>query len=166
MKKSSGISLLKVAIFGAVIGVFFIVGGIFTLANEQNSRREPLNIEPFPNAELWGDPISRTATSREIFFKVGGASVEDVVEFYQQSLNEFNSHTSERCVRTPATGNMPVFQNVPNSIPYRYDCMFDRSGMNSTQFTQVTISPGTRNADPFYNVEGMTVIQYQQEWQP
>jgi hypothetical protein len=97
---------------------------------------------------------------------VPNTSPDQVVAFYQQKLNEFSNNSGERCVRTPASGDQIVDPDIPNSVPYKYDCMFDRSGVNTTQFTQVTIFPGSRSSDPFYNSEGMTVIHYQQEWQP
>ncbi len=157
------LSLFRVSIIGAVIGGILIVGGILTLNNDTNSRRTPLNIEPYVNAELWGAP-TESGTRRTIFFRARGATSEQVVAYYQEQLANFSD--GERCVRTPATGSIPIDPNVPNSIPYKYDCMFDRSGVNSTQYTRVTIFPGVPSTDPFYDSSDSTVINYEQVWQP
>jgi hypothetical protein len=157
------ISIFRVSVIGAVIGAVLIIGGILSFNNDINSRRTPLNIETFVNAELWGAPREQ-GTTRTVFFRARGATVEQVVAHYQQQLTAFE--TGQRCVRTPGTGEIPVDPTLPNSVPYRYDCMFDRSGVNSTQYTRVTIYPGIANDDPFFDTSDSTVIAYEQVWQP
>lgn len=158
------ISFFRIALIGALIGGVLLVGGILTLTNDTNSRRSPLNIEAYPNAELWGSPVEES-TTRRVFFRARGATPEQVVAFYQTQLDQFTSDGT-RCVRTPATGTIPVDPAIFNSVPYKYDCLFDRSGVNATQYTRVTIYPGSESTDPFFDTADSTVINYEQVWQP
>ncbi len=157
--------MVRVAIIAAVIGVILVIGGFITYNNEVQSRRVPLEVEPYPNAQPWGVPVERSSTVRSFFYLVENATVEQVVLYYEGLLSQFDTSTV-RCVRTPAVGEIPIDPNVPTSVPYKYDCLFDRSSFNATQYTQITIFPGRESSDPFYDNEGKVVINYQQVWQP
>ena len=157
------LSIFRIAIIGAVIGIVLIIGGVFALNADQNSRRGPLIIDPYPGAVIWGDPHDESDSSVSYYMRVPDAPPETVAQYYQQRLADFSS--GERCVRTPGQGDMPVDPSQPNSIPYRYDCLFDRSSRNATQYTRISIFPEMPDMDPYTNFTG-TIIYYIQVWQP
>lgn len=157
--------MVRLAVIAAIIGVVLVVGGIITFNNDIQSRRTPLNVDPYPGAVPWGQTVEMTSTSRSFFFLVEDATVEQVVLYYDGKLSEFDN-SAARCVRIPSVGEIPIDPSIPDSIPFKYDCIFDRSGLNSTQYTQITIFPGRESNDPFYDNAGKTVINYQQVWQP
>ena len=165
LNRQGNLSVFKLGLLAGLIGVLVIGLGIFAFFADQNSRRAPLNIEPFPGAEPWGAPSGVTETTRNLFFRVYGARPDDVAAYYQTKLNEHTGDGGDRCVRIPPQGELPLDPFNPNSIPYQYVCLLDRSGMGSTQFTRVVIYPGVANPDPFFDAAGATVIKYEQEWQ-
>lgn len=157
-------SVVRVGTIIAVVGVIFVVGGIAAFQVDQNSYRAPLEIDPYPNSEDWGQdqpsPVSRT-----LFYRVSGATPEEVEAYYQQKLNELNGGSDEKCKRNPSAGNFPD-SDRPGVVPYEITCLFERTGLNANQTTLVKIQPGVSNSDPDLNSLGMTVISYDQRWQP
>ncbi|MFN8529950.1 MAG: hypothetical protein U0670_15220 [Anaerolineae bacterium] len=162
--KNGRLSVFRVAVIGAIIGIVLVGGGILSLNNDQNSRRTPLVIDPYPGATLWGELVNDAPTSVRFYMRALGTAPDQVVSYYQQKLTEFAP--GETCVRVPAVGELPVDPNIPNSVPYRYDCMFDRSSRNSTQYTHVSIFPEQPAMDPYRTDHNNTIITYQQVWQP
>lgn len=181
-------SYLRLSIFVGVLGVLVIVGGVFLAQFDQNSRRTPFFVELPQGAQVWGSPQVLRGDWQRVYYRVPAAEIEAVVAFYNQKLQEHygtnntNTTSAERCQRIPATG---AFTNIPNeqrpagdglvydpkyvpgtSVPFQWKCLFDRSGFNTVQFTQVIIHPGLPNTDPFLNSEGSVVIIYDQQWQP
>lgn len=166
LNRKGGISVIRIGLLAGLIGLLVIGIGVVAFFTDQNSRRAPLNIDPPPGAEPWGSPRISAPTARSVFFRVPASVPEDVIPYFQERMDQHYGGTGEQCIRIPPTGNAPLDPNNPNAIPYQYICMFDNSGMGATQFTRVVIYPGFFNADPFYNAEGSTVIEYEQEWQP
>lgn len=164
-RNNKGGSLLRNIIIIAVIGVILVGGGVLSFLADQASRKSPLEIAPYPSAELWGYR-NRQTSSREVYYKIRDASPDVVAEYYQNRLNDHTKGTEEACVRLPAEGEYPASELGPGVPPYAFRCLFDNSGFQSTQYTQVTVSPGLYNSDPEYNTEGQTVVQYVQVWQP
>ena len=160
-----GRSLLQTIIIIAVIGGVLIGGGVLSFLADRASRQVPLEIEPYPGAEMWGYG-NQNATSREVYYKIRDGSPDDVAEYYQDRLNQHTKGTEELCVRLPAIGEFPASDLGPGMPPYQFRCLFDNSGFQATQYTQVTVSPGLYNTDPEYNTEGLTIVQYIQVWQP
>jgi hypothetical protein len=97
---------------------------------------------------------------------VSDATPEQVAQYYQQQLNQHYGDDQEDCVRIPPTGEFPVQANDDYAIPYEYKCLFDNSGFQTTQYTQVRIYPGFYHPDADINSQGMTIIEYQQRWTP
>ncbi|MCC6612063.1 MAG: hypothetical protein IT320_01230 [Anaerolineae bacterium] len=159
-----GRSLLRNIIIIAVIGAILIGGGALSFFADRASHQAPLNVDPYPGAELWGYG-DQTRTSRLVYYKIRDASPEVVAEYYQDKLSQHSNGTQDQCVRLPEIGEFPASDLGPGLPPYRYVCHFDNSGFQATQYTKVTISPGLYNADPEYNTEGLTVVQYEQAWQ-
>lgn len=156
---------VRIAIIAVIIGAVLIIGGIITYQTDLNSRRSPLNIDPIPGAESYGNAVSDRSNDRTFYFRVPDLTVDQVVAYYQGKLSEFSGGIT-RCVRTPSQGEVPLDPNVEDSIPFRFDCLFDRSGIGTTQYTNVRIFPGLPNEEPLLNNFGYTVIGYQQVWQP
>jgi len=161
--RRGGISVIRVGLFAGLVGVLLVVGGVITVLSDQQSRRSPLEIAPYPNAQMWGTSDVQE-TSRNVFYR-SADSPEAVAAYYQQKLNEHYGNHDQTCVRLPATGNAPGSDTNPNISPYIFRCMFDNSGFNTSQYTKVEIYPGEPNPDPFYNAEGLTIVKYEEQWQ-
>lgn len=161
-KRNSGFSLIRIGVIAAVVGVLIIGGAALTYLKDQNDKRSPFEIQPYPNAVYWSQS-NVAATSRNVFYRVADTP-ESVVSYYQQKLNDHYGNTDQSCVRLPATGNAPGSDTDPNIALYIYRCVFDNSGFNTSQYTQVEIYPGRANSDPFFNAEGLTIVKYIEHW--
>jgi hypothetical protein len=163
---SSGgkISVIRVGTIIAVVGILFVAGGFLAFNLDQNSFKTPLEVAPFPNSQDWGqEPLA--GTGRKLYY-LASASPEDVVAYYQQKLNELNGSNDEQCKRNPFEGTFPD-SDRPGVVPYEFTCLFQRTGLNASQTTQVKIQPGVSNDDPeLEDTLGMTVISYEQYWEP
>lgn len=164
----NGFSIFRIGLIGGIIGLVVIVVGITAFFTDQNSRRAPLNIDPPPGAQPWGAPRVIAPTARTVFFRIDNTDPTTVLPYYQQKMAEHYGGTGEQqCIRIPPVGEAPMSNDPLNpTLPYQFICMFDNSGMGSTQTTRVVIYPGVFNADPFFDATGATVIEYEQEWQP
>lgn len=161
--RGGGLSLVRVGLIVGVVGILVIGAGIIAFFTDQNSRRAPLTIDPFPGALAWGESDVRQ-TSRNTFF-LADAEADVVAAYYNQKLDDFYGDTVENCVRIPPEGMMPAATDGSRSSPFQYTCMFDNSGFSSTQYTRVVIYPGQHHDDPALNAEGRTIIKYEQLWQ-
>ncbi|MCC6804836.1 MAG: hypothetical protein IT319_18275 [Anaerolineae bacterium] len=155
-------SLVRIGVIAGIIGVLIVAAAAASYLTTQNAARSPLEISPYPNAVYWGTSDVRD-TSRNVFYRVADTP-ESVVGYYQQKLNEHYGNSDQSCVRLPATGNAPGSEADPNVIPYLFRCVFDNSGFNTSQYTQVEIYPGRADADPNRNAEGLTVVKYMEYW--
>lgn len=162
--KQGNISLFRVGTIIAVIGILLVGGGVLAYVLDQNSFKTALVVEPYPGAELWGEPITISVTRRELF-RIRGVAAEDVMTYYQQKLQEFDSG-SEGCIRTPATGTFANAQTDRTIPPYTFKCLFQRTGLSASQLTTITIQPGVFNSDPDQDTTGMTVVEHNHRWQP
>ncbi len=162
--KQGNISLFRVGTIVAVLGILLVGGGFLTYVLDQNSFKTPLVVEPFPGAQQWGTPREQGVTRRELF-QIEGATADDVMAFYEQKLLEFDS-ASDGCVRTPPTGTFIDSQTDRTVPPYRFKCLFQRTGLRASQLTTITIEPGVFNSDPSLDTTGMTVVEHNQRWQP
>jgi hypothetical protein len=159
--------VFRIGIIVGIVGIVVVIGGFFIyFLLDQGSRQSPLVIPTYPGAEDWGlTPRGQWAQSQ--LYRIPGATPEDVANYYNQKLTEFNGNSDEQCVRVPGEGNFPNYDpNTPGVAPYQFVCMFDRSYWSATQYTRVTIQPGSFNEDPALNSEGMTVVEYDQHWNP
>lgn len=162
----SGFPLFRMILLVAFIGVVLIGGGVASFFADQQSRRQPLDIELYPGAERWGEAPDQGATRRSVFYRVGGTTVETVAGFYEEELRQHTGDSQERCVRLPAEGEFPAEDLEPGQVPYYFKCLFDRSGLGATQYTEVIVMPGLPSDNPEFNTEGMTVVRFNQVWQP
>ncbi|MEP7293580.1 MAG: hypothetical protein ABI835_17470 [Chloroflexota bacterium] len=151
------------SLIAAFVGGLLIVGAVVSYTTDQTSHRSPLDIPTYPNAVFWGKSEVKP-TSQNLFYRVSDAP-EKVASYYQQKMVEHYGNNEQGCVRLPATGNAPGSDTNPNISPYIFRCMFDNSGFNTSQFTQVEIYPGEENSDPFFNAKGLTIVKYEQQWQ-
>ena len=157
--RDGSISVLRVGAFAAIFGIIMIVGGILLFYIDRASHQIPYDIDPYPGAVRWIEQ-PQSETSRRVVYRVEGASVDDVAAYYQKKLTELSA--GDACVRDPSTGNFDVYDRGDRSIPpYRYYCMFDRSGFQITQTTRVNIEPGVASN----NSVGMILVEYAQNWQ-
>lgn len=164
--RRSGISIIRVGTIAAIIGVLIVIGGVISFFIDRASHQVPLEIEVFPGAVLWGQR-THSNTARTIFYQIPGADTEAVKDFYQGKMNAFYPDNVEKelrdCKRTPMVGNFAEYdRGDPNVAPYQWSCMFDRSGFQITQSTRVNIQPGIASSGTL----GMTIVEYQQVWQP
>jgi hypothetical protein len=161
-RRSGGFSLIRVGIIAGVVGFLIIAVAVLAYLKDQNDKRSPFEISPYPNAVYWGTSEIHD-TSRNVFYRVADTP-ESVVAYYQQKLNEHYGNTDQSCVRLPATGNAPGSQTDSSIVPYLFRCVFDNSGFNTSQYTQVEIYPGRADPDPNRNAEGLTVVKYMEYW--
>jgi hypothetical protein len=157
-----GFSLLRLGLIVGAIGIIAVAAGGVSFYMDQASRQVPLEIDVYPGSLPAGQEQVHSTLRRQ-YFRVVGVSPDEVAGYYQQKLDEF-TEPNETCVREPRVGEYP--SNQPNTVPFQFICHFDNSGFRSTQYTTVTIQPGVFNRDPARNTEGMTVIEYEQYWQP
>ena len=158
------ISMARVATIIAVLGILVVAAGVVSFYIDQGSHKVPLDIPAYPGAVPVGQTMVATTTRRE-YFRVTSATPDEVAAYYNQRLYEHNGSHDESCIRNPPVGEFDT-AGVPNSVPYEYICMFDRSGFRTSQYTKVTIQPGLFNQDPKLNNAGMTIVEYEQYWQP
>jgi len=180
------LSVFRISLLVSILGALLIGSGVLAFNLDQQSRRAPLEISLPTGAQQWGGPNVYSSTWREVYYRVQGGDPQTVADFYDQRMAEhygtsITASDRERCQRVPSVGE---YTNIPDSrrgsdgntfdpdfvpgesIPYLWRCMFDRSGLNVTQWTQVTIYPGVDSADPNRNAFGDVVIVYEQRWQP
>jgi len=170
------VSMLRVGALAALIGLLVIVIGVVSFFIDRASHQVPLDIEPYPGAERVQGQRTLANNIRSIYFHIPQTSADDVANYYQQKLDQhFGNNTSdsnrEQCERFPADFDPGIdspsdyfpeyLEGIPNIPPYRYICLFDRSGFFISQFTKVTIEPGI----PTLNTEGQVVVEYEQHWQ-
>lgn len=157
-------SILRIALIIGVLGVAVVAAGVVAFFSDQASRQVPLEVAPYPGA-LFSGERKFGENRRQQYFRVVDATPDVVTQYYQQKLNEHYGNSDEQCVRVPREGEMEIQEGV-NAVPYYFRCNFDRSGFFASQYTTVTIFPGMHNDDPDQNTEGMTVVEYDQYWQP
>lgn len=162
-KRRGGFSLFRIALIAGVVGLLLVGAGVFSVYSDQNSRRSPLDIAPYQNAQYWGTSEVKD-NSRNVFYR-SPDKPEAVAAYYQQKMNEMYGNSDPSCVRLPPTGNTPGSDTDPTIIPFQFICMFDNSGFQSTQYTRVVIYPGQPNSNAFLNAAGMTIIKYEELWQ-
>ena len=167
--KDGKISAVRIGSLITVAGVLIFVAAIVTFFIDQAARSRPLDIDP-PDGVTYMGQRELTATSRQLFYSIPltAMSVEDVAAHYTQRLQRFDNNTDQpdRCVRSPSEGSYPDYVPDAGRIPYQYRCLFDNSGFNTTQFTEVRIQPGVYNPESDVNTEGLVMIQYEQTWTP
>jgi hypothetical protein len=157
-------SIFRIGTLIAILGVLLIVGGVAAYFLDQNSYKAPLDVEVFPGAEAWGNARETNASRRSLFL-TSNASPEEVAAYYEEKLRALDG-TDQRCQRIPAIGEIKTAATDRTVVPYWYICLFQRTSLNVSQQTTVTIQPGVFNANPDLNTEGMTVIEHSQRWQP
>ncbi len=169
------ISMLRLGILGALIGVIVIVLGVASYFIDRASHQVPLDISPYPQAQRVQGEIARASNIRSIYYLISDATADQVAAYYQQQLDQFYGNSAgdqnrEKCNRFPTDFDPGVDSPAdyfpeynagnPDVPPYRYICLFDRSGFFITQFTQVTIEPGIQSRD----TQGKVVVEYEQHW--
>lgn len=162
--KDGDISLFRVGTLVAIVGVVLVAGGIAAFLLDQNSYRVPLDVDPYPGAESWGN-VRESGATRRLVFLVSDVSPEEVAAYYDQKLLAFDGG-EQGCERIPAVGEVEGAATDRTVVPYWYKCLFQRTGLRSSQQTTVTVQPGVFNADPAMNTEGKTVVEHSQRWQP
>lgn len=164
------ISLVRASLTIVALGAILIGIGIASFVADTNSRREPMNIALPDGAETWGGVDSRGPGWQFVYYRVPGGDLDALASFYDQEMIDHygnaNDPQRERCVRFPTVGSFPDFDLEAGLIPFYWSCMFDRSGLSSTQWTQVRLQPGIPNEDPLLSSEGYAVIVYEQRWTP
>ncbi len=167
------ISILRVGLLAVFLASLLLIGAFISVNIDQASRRGPFDVALYPGAEEWGTSGAAARGNMSRFYRVPGVTPEDVVAFYQERINEFygNDPTEPNsvCRRFPETGDFSNYIPGQGLERYRFHCVFDNSstGFNALlQITEIIIQPGEPNADPFLNAEGMTVIEYRQQWTP
>ncbi len=161
--RKGGLSIIRIGLIAGGIGIVLVAAGVLSLFADQASKRSPLEITPYPNAVYWGVSDEK-ATSRNVFYRAADTP-ESVAAYYQQKMVEHYGNNDQSCVRLPATGNQIGSENSADIPAYLFRCMFDNSGFNTSQYTEVEIYPGKANADPFFNAAGLTIIKYAEQWQ-
>jgi hypothetical protein len=175
--REGNISVLRVSILITLIGGIFVGGSVLTFVLDQQTRSAPLFVDLPPGAEQWGSPIIHADTWQEVFYRVPNGNLEALARHYDSKMRGFYGaeQNTEVCIRFPTTGYYTNNRGDPNgtfqenfvpgqNLPVYWSCMFDRSGLNSTQWTQVTLYDGLSNPDPNRSSLGSVVIVYEQRW--
>ncbi len=157
------ISVIRIGVLAGVVGLLLVAVAAVTYLSDQASKQSPLEIAPYPNAQLWGTSDERFSSRNEFFRSPD--SPEVVTAYYQQKLEEHYGNRDQSCVRLPAQGDAPSSGGNSRTVPYQFICLFDNSGFRTSQYTRVLIYPGLPDPDPYYNADGMTIIKYEQQWQ-
>jgi hypothetical protein len=181
--KKGNLSWLRVSILIAVFGVLFLVGSIFAFVIDQSSRNTPLMIDVPQGAVRWGGDIVQGENWKYLYYRIPGNDLDVVAEFYQTKMILFyggsgQGNPGETCQRFPPAG---YFTNKPNespqggiydpefivneSLPVVWKCLFDHSGLNNLQTTEVWIYQGQADPDPNRDSTGYVVIRHEQRWQ-
>lgn len=167
--RDGSISVFRVGILAAVIGVLAILGGYIYFQVEQSKRQEPLDVELYQGAELWRT-VNDLPTSREIYYASRDATPEDVLAFYQALLDDYydqnptDPRRENQCNRYPETGTFPDYVEGSGNLPYYYSCLFESAFFGTENSTVIEIQPGIANdADGVDNI-GITFIRYLQRW--
>jgi len=166
--KDGKISVVRIGSLIAVFGVGFVIFAVIVFFLDQEARRSPLSVEAPAVADYLGQRATGTY-ARELFYTVPQSemTVDEVAAYYNDRLLSFSpSDDPVECVRSPREGVYEDYLPQSGRVPYQYACMFDNSGFNTTQFTEVRIQPGIYSEDPENNTEGLVVIQYEQQWSP
>ncbi|MFN8375993.1 MAG: hypothetical protein U0694_24360 [Anaerolineae bacterium] len=166
-RRNQSQQVFRIGIIAGIIGILVVVGGFFVyFLVDQGSRQVPLDIPVYPGAEDWGR-ADRSAYSRSVFYRIQNATPEQVADYYTQKLREFSGNSEDECIRFPSDGNFLEFDAGTEGVAaYQFVCMFDRSYWSASQYTRVVIQPGAFNEDPTLNAQGMTVVEYDQNWNP
>lgn len=160
--KRGKISVIKTSLFFVAVGIVFVVGAMIAYQLEAASRRSPLFIDLPVTAQDWSTQRASSDAHQLVYYKVPGTDVEAIVAHYQQKASESGNDV---CKRNPPVGDFPDYRPNSETVPYEWQCLFDRSDITGLQYTVVTVQPGTPNSDAFLNTEGFTVIEYDQYWQ-
>ncbi len=160
--RDGNISVIRVGTIAAIIGILVILGGVGLFFVDRASHQRPYEIDPYPGSTIWFT-TPRGANARQVVYRISNASADDVAAYYQKKLTELTGSTGEdKCLRFPSTGNYETYDKGDKSKPpFRYSCMFDRSGFQISQYTRVNIEPGVEAN----NSVGMVVVENEQYWQ-
>ena len=67
--RDGNISLLRVGTLVGIVGVLLVVGGVAAYVLDQNSYKVPLDVDPYPSAESWGN-VREVGSSRRLVFRI------------------------------------------------------------------------------------------------
>ena len=160
------LSVFRVSIFIGIVGALLIGGGLLSFSLDQESRRQPFFIDTPPNAQTLGDENVIGPGQQYAYYRMPDGNIQNVVDFYDRQMRLHYGGSGEiageDCERFPRSGTYPDYIEEPGEVPFLYQCMFDRGGLNMEQWTLVSLFP--RN--PFDNENGYVVIEYEQRWTP
>ncbi len=159
--RDGNLSIIRVGTIAVIIGILVILGGVAFFFIDRASHQRPYEIDPYPGASVWFTK-SLASNARQVVYRVTGVSADEVAAYYEQKLEQTEGSNADPCIRFPSVGNYEAYDKGDRSgVPYRYSCMFDRSGFQISQFTRVNIEPGIEAN----NSVGMVVIENEQYWQ-
>lgn len=170
LSRDGNVSVFKIGVAIAIVGVLLVVGGFVLAAIEQNSFRSPLEVPVPPETTLLA--IDEISASNRIVFYESLLEPEEVYRYYDRLLAEYegvdiNDPNRERCIRNPSRGEFESYTPGNGSVPYQYRCQFQQiSLLGIDKATTITIQPGVRNDATGENFEGKTRIDYEQYWEP
>ncbi|MFW5691108.1 MAG: hypothetical protein ACOCXZ_01295 [Chloroflexota bacterium] len=168
LNREGGVSVIRVGILIAVLGVLGVVAGVVIFQLEHQQRKSPLNIAIYPGASEWRREDPEGVPQRTVYYQTTD-SPEDVAAFYQAELDDHLGQNPldpnrETCVRVPASGQFADFEPGTGNLPFYYRCAYDNAFFDSEQLTIVEIQPGVRSDETGINNEGITIIKYDQRW--
>ncbi|MEO0563899.1 MAG: hypothetical protein AAF125_17475 [Chloroflexota bacterium] len=164
--KDGKISVVRIGTTITILGVLVVLVSLVTFFVDQAARTRPLDVEPPSGATSLGTNIL-TSTSQRRYFSIPQSemSVEQVASYYTDRIINFgNAEDSQPCLRFPTEGTYAGWEPGTGRVPYQFVCVFDNSGFNTIQFTEVRVQPGIFDEDPERNTEGLVMIQYEQQW--
>jgi hypothetical protein len=178
--KKGNFSWLRMSILIGVLGVLFLVGSILAFMLDQSSRNGPLIVEVPAGAIATGEVVI-TQNWKEVYYRVPGNDLQAVADFYNTRMSSFyggvpGENRGESCQRVPKAGYFtPDILDTngiydPNfvtgeSLPVVWKCLFDRSGLNNSQTTEVWVYQGLAHSDPNRDMSNFVVIRHEQRWQ-
>lgn len=167
MNSKGGISVVRMGTIAVVIGILVVIAGYVAFLLDQRARYKPLQVEP-PTGAVYDGKVPVSGRAQELYYHMpaGTMDADAVAAYYNDKLATFERDLEEptQCVRSPQFGEYIDYRPGNGLVPFQYLCMFDNSGFNTLQFTEVTIQPGIPHDDPEMNTEGQVIIRYVQEW--
>jgi hypothetical protein len=164
--RNGDVSLVRIGLFLAVLGILGMVSGYVVYGFEQASYRQPLDVTVPAGATLLGQE-SIGLSARRLYYE-SSQTPEEIVEHFNAELRQYYSSADfVSCQRNPrAPQTFPNYRTGNGVITYRFLCSFDRATVGSSQMTTIVIHPGVRNDATGENFEGKTRIEYEQVWEP
>ncbi|MBN1286781.1 MAG: hypothetical protein JXB47_15385 [Anaerolineae bacterium] len=144
------VMIAVVALAAVVVCVVFVV-----LNTALAARRQPIEIEPYPGAQLVAQEDVGVGQDRLLYTTQDAA--DRVADFYRE---RYHKDEFQKCERHDAPTNADGSLVYPDEPAFEVMCSIDNSTINAQHSAVIIIQPHT--AGPY---AGLTVIDIRRAWQ-